>query len=339
MEAVTIDNKELYIHNSIADMAEYFDADQLHNLEYIMRKNLKGKNIVSESTELSTWLDDNEHVIKIFLASKKLEGCKDSTLIQYKLSACQFFTQVQKNYRDVTKDDVKLYIAYRMKAVKQTTLLNTKRNLSSFFSWLHNEGYITQNPITKGGIRVDEIENIHLTLEEEVKVRDVQKSIRDQALIDFLFSTGVRVGELVSLNISDIDFSTSTVTFRGEKGNRKFRTVILDARAKSHLCDYLELRDDCNPALFVTDRIYAGTPRRLSSEAIEKITKTVGYKAGLKKKLTVHVFRRTLATKLADSGCPLEVIQGLLGHCNAVTTQRYIAKNPNRIIRDAIRYF
>ena len=339
METVAISNKEMYIHKTITDMSVYFNADQLRNLEFIIRSNLKGWDFINECTELSTWIDDNGYIIKMFLAGKKLEGCKDSTLEQYKISIKLFFTQIQKNYRNVTKDDIRMYLAYRMKHVKQTTLKNTKLNLSSFFSWLHDEGYIAQNPVTKGGIRTDEIENIHLTPKEEVDVRDVDMTIREKALIDFLLSTGVRVGELVSLNISDINFSASTVTFRGEKGSRKYRTVILDANAKKHLGEYLQTRTDCNPALFVTTRVYNGIPRRLSKAAVEEITKNIGVKAKLNKCLTVHVFRRTLATRLADKGCPLETIQELLGHSKVETTQRYIAKNHNRMIRDASRYF
>lgn len=331
--------REMYIHTNIADMSDYLNIEQLHTLEYILRKNLKGKDIINECTDLSTWVDDNEHIIKLFLVSKKIEGCKNSTLIQYRLSIKNFFLMVQKNYKDVKKDDVKMFLALRMKKVKQTTLLNTKRNLSSFFSWLHDEGYIDKNPVTKGGIRVEEVENIYLTIDEEVKVRDVEKNVKEQALIDFLFSTGVRVGELISLNKTDVDFSAGTVTFRSEKGARKYRTVILDARAKQHLIDYLNTRNDRNVALFVTDRKYKGECKRLCLSAVENITKSIGARANLNKSLTVHVFRRTLATRLADQGCSLEVIQEILGHAKAETTQRYIARNHNRIIRDASIYF
>lgn len=337
---VELDNsKEMYIHTNIADMSDSLSIEQLHALEYTLRKNLKGKNIVNECTDLSTWVDDNEYIIKLFLTSKRIEGCKKSTLTQYKLTIKNFFLVVQKNYKGVRKDDIKMYLALRMKKVKQTTLLNTKRNLSSFFSWLNNEGYIDRNPVPKGGIRIDEVENVYLTIDEEVKVRDVEKNIKEQALIDFLFSTGVRVGELISLNKTDVNFSAGTVTFRSEKGTRKYRTVILDARAKQHLMDYLNTRNDGNIALFVTDRKYKGEHKRLCLAAVENITKSVGKRANIDKNLTVHVFRRTLATRLADQKCPLEVIQEILGHAKVETTQRYIARNHNRIIRDASVYF
>lgn len=339
MNTKNISNKDIVINNIIAAMGTILDSIQLQALENEVRKNLYGLKIEEECTALSVNLDDNEKVIRTFLASKKLEGCKLKTLEQYKCTARLFFGLVQKNYRDVTKDDIKVYLAHRMQQVKPNTLLNTKRNLSSLFSWLHSEGYISVNPVQKGGMRVDEIENIHLTPEEEVMVRDVQKTVKEEAIIDFLLSTGVRVGEIAAMNVNDVDFVRGTVTFRGEKGNCRFRTVMLDAAAKRHLVDYLNTREDNNPALFVTDRLYNGFPRRMSNHGLETITKSVGQRAGIKKTLTVHVFRRTLATRLADAGCPLETIQELLGHKKAETTQRYIARSQHRVVQAAARYF
>ena len=144
-----ISNKEIVIQNIIAAMGPLMEAVQLQALENVVRQNLHGLTLEEECTALSTWLDDNAHVINVFLASKKLEGCKRVTLIQYKTTAYQFFSRIRKNYRDVTKDDIKVYLAWRMQRVKPNTLLNTKRNLSSFFGWLHEEGYISTNPVKR----------------------------------------------------------------------------------------------------------------------------------------------------------------------------------------------
>ncbi len=331
------DNKELVIHSIITAMSPSLDGEELRRLDDILREKLHGMKLEEESTEVSTWSDDNGYIIKMFLASKKLIGCKEGSLEQYALSLKQFFGMINKNYRDVKKDDIKYFLAIRSGEVQHNTLANIKSNLSSFFTFLHDEGYIPVNPIKTIRIHRVDVENIHLTVDEEVAVRDVKKSLRDEALVDFLFSTGIRVGELAAMDISNVDFAASTVTFRGEKSDR-FRTVILDARAKRHLAAYLNSRADNNPALFVTERLYGGQPRRLKKDAIENITKAVGRAAGLHKVLTVHVFRRTLATRLADKECPLEVIQEILGHRSPTTTKRYVAKNVTRIRRQAVRY-
>lgn len=172
-----------------------------------------------------------------------------------------------------------------------------------------------------------------------MQVRDVPKNLKEAAIVDFLLSTGVRVGELAAMNISNVDFAKSTVTFRGEKGSCRFRTVLLDVRAKRHLMNYLNERTDADPALFVTDRRYNGTPKWMSKHGLESVTKAVGKRAGLDKNLTVHVFRRTFATRLADAGCPLEVIQELMGHAKPETTQRYIARSQARVVQSAAKYF
>lgn len=334
-----ISNKEIVIHNILASMGPILEAIQLQALENAIRQNLKGLCLEEECTQLSTWLDDNEHMIRVFLASKKLEGCKGKSLEQYRITAQQFFGYIQKNFRDVTKDDVKIFLAFRMRDVKPNTLRNSRLNLSTFFGWLHAEGYISSNPVPRGGMRMPEIENIHLTAEEEVLVRDACVTAKEAAMIDFLLSTGVRVGELEAMDISDIDFNHGTVTFQGEKGSRRFRTVILDAASKRHLEDYISTRTDCNPALFVTDRTYNGYPKRMARDGIEKLCKNVGKRAGLQKSLTVHVFRRTFATRLANQGCPLETIQALMGHVKAETTQRYIARSQERVVQAASKYF
>lgn len=331
------DNKELVIHSIITAMSPTLDSEELRHLDDILREKLHGMRLEEECTEVSTWSDDNGYIIKMFLASKKLIGCKNGSLEQYALSLKQFFGMIDKNYRDVKKDDIKYFLAVRSGEVAHNTLASIKTNLSSFFTFLHDEGYIPTNPIKPIKIKRVDVENIHLTVDEEVAVRDVRKSLRDEAMIDFLFSTGVRVGELAAMDISNVDFVAGTVTFRGEKSDR-FRTVILDARAKRHLAAYLNSRKDNNPALFVTERVYDGQPRRLKKDAIEKVTKAVGRAAGLHKVLTVHVFRRTLATRLADKECPLEVVQEILGHRSPTTTKRYIAQNQERIRRQAVRY-
>lgn len=334
-----ISKKDMVINNIVAAMGEHLDSKLLRLLENVMRQNLYGLEVTEECTDLAVRMEDNDRIVQVFLASKKLEGCKDNSLLQYRLTAQQFFSVIQKKYTDVTKDDIKVYLAWRMQRVKPKTVQNTKSNLSSLFGWLHDEGYISANPVSRGRIKLDELENIHLTPEEEVQVRDVPKNLKEAAIVDFLLSTGVRVGELASMNISDVDFAKGTVTFRGEKGSCRFRTVLLDVRAKRHLMDYLNERTDTNPALFVTDRRYNGAPKRMSKHGLETITKTVGKRAGLDKNLTVHVFRRTFATRLADAGCPLEVIQELMGHVKPETTQRYIAKSQARVVQSAARYF
>ena len=245
-----------------------------------------------------------------------------------------------KGYRQATKDDIKYYLAIRTGQISANTLVNEKRNLSSVFGWLHDEGHIEQNPVKSVKLRGEDVEIISFSMEEEIAIRDVQCSGRDKALIAFLLSTGVRVGEAVSLNRVNVDMIQGSVTFRGEKSRKgKFRTVYLDQYAKRYLGMYLASRTDQNPALFASERLYGGEPRRIGCAAMEKITKRICREAGVTRKGTVHVFRRTFATRLAERGCPIEIIQELMGHADAGTTLKsYIAKGKNRTLKEWQKY-
>ncbi len=337
---VGVDIREKVIHEIVGAMAPMLDAVRLNMLEGAIRGALRGLKLEEEDTALTTELDGTDYMIQCFCANKKLEGCADGTLDRYRDTAHKFFQIVGKGYKTATKDDIKAYIAMRSQQVAPNTVINEKRNLSSFFTWLHDEGYIERNPVKGIKVRGEDVELIYFTAQEEIAIRDTWCNLRDKALIAFLFSTGVRVGELAALNRSDMDLESNSVTFRGEKSRKgKFRTVYLDEYARRYLRMYLAKRTDGNPALFVSTRLYDGEPRRLTNAAIEKITKAVVKKAGVTKVGTVHVFRKTFATRLADRGCPLNVIQNLLGHADLTTTIKcYVAKIPERNKEEWRRY-
>ena len=148
-------------------------------------------------------------------------------------------------------------------------------------------------------------------------MRDNCKNIRDQAIIDLLASTGMRVGELVRLNRDDIDFENRECIVLG-KGNKE-RPVYFDARTKIHLKNYLDSRSDENPALFVSLQ----TPyKRLEISGVEIRLRQLGKKLNLTK-VHPHKFRRTLATRAIDKGMPIEQVQRLLGHSQIDTTMQY----------------
>ncbi len=327
------DLREYVITEVIRAMTPILETIQLQMLEGAVRGALHGMTLEKEHTELSTELDDTDYMLQCFQANKKLEGCQNTTIEQYLLTARRFFAISGKGYRHITKDDVKYYLAIRSGQISPNTLVNEKRNLSSLFGWLHDEGMIPRNPVKSiRGIRGEDTEIVYFTMDEEIAIRDVRGSLRDRAMIAFLLSTGVRVGELVSMNRVNVDMTQGSVTFRGEKSRKgKYRTVYLDQYAKRYLGMYLASRTDENPALFVSERLYNGEPRRLGCAAVEKITKRICKDAGINGKGTVHVFRRTFATRLAERGCPIDIIQELMGHADAGTTLKcYIARSKKR---------
>ena len=161
--------------------------------------------------------------------------------------------------------------------------------------------------------------------EEIEKLRDKCSCIRDQAIIDLLYSTGIRVGELVNLNISDIDFEARECIVYG-KGDKE-RRVYFDAKAKLHLKEYLRERKDKNPALFVT----LNSPyERLKISGVELRLRRLGRSINLNK-IHPHKFRRTMATRAIDKGMPIEQVQKILGHSQIDTTMQYAIVNQNNV--------
>lgn len=334
------DIRENVINDVVTAMSPLMDSVKLNMLEGAVRGALRGVKLEKECTELSTELDNTMHMLECFAACKKLEGCKESTLNQYIRTAKRLFALVGKGYQEITKDDVRYYLAVRTPQVSPNTLVNERRNLSSCFGWLHDEGHIPRNPVKTIKVRGQDVEVIFFSVDEEIAIREVQCCLRDKAMIAFLFSTGVRVGELAAMDRSNVDLLNASVTFRGEKGRTgKFRTVYLDQWARRYLAMYLSARKDNNPALFVSERVYDGQPRRLGNAAIEKITKGIVKKAGVKTVGTVHVFRRTFATRMSERGCPIEVLQELMGHADPATTlKHYVAKTGARAKAEWAKY-
>ena len=201
-----------------------------------------------------------------------------------------------------------------------------RRILSSFFSWLEDEDYIVKSPVR----RIHKVRS-ELTVKETIsdehleKLRDTCTEVRDLAIIDFLVSTGVRVGELVILNRNDIDFNERQCVVLG-KGNKE-RTVYFNARAKVHLQNYLATRTDDNQALFVS---LSAPNNRLTISGVETRLRQLGKKAKICR-IHPHKFRRTLATMAIDKGMPIEQVQRLLGHCKIDTTLHYAMVNQTNV--------
>ena len=217
-------------------------------------------------------------------------------------------------------EDLRTYLTdyQKQNTLSRVTIDNVRRILSSFFSWLEDEEYLIKSPIRRIH-KVKTIISIKNTYSDEEleKMRDSCKEKRDLALIDMLSSTGMRVGELVLLNQTDIDFNGRECKVFG-KGNKE-RIVYFDARTKIHLQEYLESRTDNCEALFVTLK---EPHSRLTISGVESRVRGIGNQLHIDK-VHPHKFRRTLATKAIDKGMPIEQLQQLLGHKRIDTTLQY----------------
>lgn len=278
---------------------------------------------------------DNIDLLKLFLTAKEVEGCSPKTIAYYEATLERLNLTLAKPYSLITSDDLRRYLNdYEVqRGSSKVTIDNIRRIMSSFFSWLEDEDYIVKSPVrkirrVKAPIRAKET----LSDEDLQTLRDCCDCERDLAIVDLLSSTGMRVGELINLDIKDVDIQGRECIVIG-KGNKQ-RPVYFDARTKLHLLSYLESRDDNNSALFVS---LDGRSKRLSACAIEKRLKALGERARVGR-VHPHKFRRTLATHAIDKGMPIEQVQKLLGHSKIETTMHYAMVNQNNVKASHKRY-
>ena len=310
------------INDILSDMSEVLSAKELYTLQLVLQKKLNTQNN-------QTYPYTNIEYMDMFISAKRIEGCSERTLAYYKATIEHMLSIIVTPLRQVQTDDLRTYLAeYQLiNNCSKTTIDNIRRNLSSFFSWLEAEDYIIKSPIRRihkirTGSKVKE------TLSEECieKLRDSCLHIRDLAMIDLLYSTGIRVGELVNLNIGDINFEERECIVYG-KGNKQ-RKVYFDAKSKVHLKQYLEQRTDYNEALFVT----LDSPfERLKISGVEIRLRKLGQLASLDQRVHPHKFRRSMATRAIDKGMPIEQVQKLLGHQQIDTTMHYAMVNQSNV--------
>lgn len=152
---------------------------------------------------------------------------------------------------------------------------------------------------------------------------DTVQGKRDRAILELLFSTGLRISELCALSIDDVDLSRDEFSVRG-KGD-KVRVVFLSDEAKLSVRNYLEARKDMDDALFVRygKKAHIGEDSRITPRTVQRLLKQYATKAGITRKVTPHVIRHSFATDLLSNGADLRSVQALLGHANIGTTQVY----------------
>lgn len=312
--------KEQLINEVMQGMLAYLDNSQLIELQKVLNQALHGMTVTESEVDEDKQTEDNQRLTDLFVASKRVEGCSEKTLKYYSNTIEMVLGTIRKDIRAIATDDLREYLTnYQAeKHSSKVTMDNIRRILSSFFSWLEDEDYIIKSPVrrihkVKATVSIKEI----YTDESLELMRDNCISIRDLALVDFLASTGMRVGELVLLNREDVNFQERECIVLG-KGDKQ-RPVYFDARAKIHLQQYLDSRTDDNPALFVSLK----SPfNRLQIGGVEVRIRELGQRLGIKKSHP-HKFRRTLATTVIDKGMPIEQLQMLLGHARIDTTLMY----------------
>ena len=322
--------KEELIKTIIQKMGRSLDYHQQSLLRDTLHECLCEAQITfPEETNLSAE-EDNNILVEAFISAKKIEGCSEKTLKYYQSSIHFLLESIRKPIFKVNTNDIRSFLASYQEGrqLSKVTIDNLRRIYSSFFSWLEDEDYITKSPVRRiHKVKTDSLIKETISDEALEMLRDSCTTLRDLAMVDLLASTGMRVGELVNLNIKDVNFQERQCLVFG-KGNKE-REVYFNARAKIHLQQYLDTRSDDNTALFVSLK---SPYSRLSINGIEVRLRKLGTTCDIGR-VHPHKFRRTLATMAIDKGMPIEQVQKLLGHVKIDTTLHYAMVNQTNVCR------
>ncbi len=303
------------------EMSEYLSVAQMKKLQEVILKTFAEKEQEKKNIK-------NSEYLKMFLDAKKIEGCSERTVQYYRVTIEKMLGSVTEPVRKITTEDMRAYLSEYQKQnnCSKVTVDNIRRNISSFFSWLEEENHILKSPMKRiHKIKTNQQVKEIIDDEDIERLRDNCSCARDLAMVDLLYSTGIRVGELVNLNVSEIDFEARECVVLGKGG--KERKVYFDAKSKLHLQAYLDSRVDNNPALFVTlDAPYD----RLKISGVEIRMRELGRSINLSK-IHPHKFRRTMATRAIDKGMPIEQVQKILGHSQIDTTMQYAMVNQSNV--------
>ncbi|WP_152393333.1 tyrosine-type recombinase/integrase [Paenibacillus guangzhouensis] len=257
---------------------------------------------------------------RLYEADKRIQGFSSSTLKAYTLQLKMLLRELgDLDISEVTHNLLKEYLAKQSDRLKPSSLGHRIRFVRSLFRFAYEETYLISNPALKlREPKMDKRIPKFLIEEDVIHLKISCQSLRERALLEFLYSTGCRVGEVEKLNIDDLNWENSSAIVNG-KGSKQ-REVYFTTECKVWLKKYLESREDTCKALFVTD---THPTRRMTIPTIRWALKRLAGRGEIEANVYPHRFRHTYACQLLDNGAPLDFIQGMLGHEKASTTQIY----------------
>jgi integrase/recombinase XerC len=262
-----------------------------------------------------------------FFAFLKVEqGVSVHTLRAYQKDLTEFLDFAPNSLKKIDYLDIRSYLAsLHARKLKKTTISRKLAAIRSFFKFLHREGYVKKNPAKLvSSPKVPRTLPKFLTIDEIFSLLDTPegetfKVCRDRAMLELLYSSGIRVSELTSLDISDLDLRESLIRVKGK--GMKERIVPVGSKALESIQEYLPERLSLrkkSSALFLNNR-----GGRLTQRSVRRIVLHYSRMIRLKGELSPHTLRHTFATHLLHEGADLRVIQELLGHASLSTTQKY----------------
>ncbi|MFB5089766.1 tyrosine-type recombinase/integrase [Psychrobacillus sp. PGGUH221] len=273
---------------------------------------------------------ENKEMINQYLLSINVANYSKFTVRSYRDILQNFFKERNEVYSSIASTEIQQWLIQLQKRCTEGTVSFRISVLNSFYRFCVEESYMEKSPMkSRWSPRLPQSIPKYLNKEEIAKVRkqNEKDNPRDRALVEFLLTSGCRVGEVHKLNLADVDLDRRTAMVIGK--GQKIRQINFSVSCAVLLERYKESRNDQNPALFVTNH---RNPRRLSSKWMGTVVRRIGKRAELSSNLNPHRFRHTFATNLLEKGAELSFIKDELGHSNLKTTQIY-ANLPNQQLK------
>lgn len=326
-----MDVKESIITTVIGRMQMVLDGDQCAELKDVLHIVLHDVQIVEVKYEVAKsdgYMESNARIMQQYFGTLMIEGKSQRTIERYRLAMRMLLDFFNKSIKEITTNDLRYYLAWykETRHVSGTTLDGMRRVFTACFNWLEQEDYIYKSPARRvARIKKDTKQERELYESELEMLAQNCRSVRDRALLEFMYATAARVSEVVGANISDVNFDKQSVLLHGKGG--KDRITYFTDKAALYLKKYLETRQDNNPALFVSLK---NPGKRVTKDSIEQMIRALGRNAGVSGSHP-HRFRVTRITVLVNRGMPLQDVQELAGHSDINTTRMYYRSNKDRV--------
>ena len=313
------DNREILIQRLRARLGTILEPSIANAILHEITKELTDFEISERCTDLVVPDGMNEKILKRYCACLRLDGKSEQTIYQYHRSCIRLAECIQKPFTEMGVYDIRYFLAMeKERGISNSTLENTRANLSAFFQWLTIEDVIQKNPcLNIKPIKCHEEERKPFSDIEIDAIRGACKNIRERVLVEILLASGIRVSEFIALDLTDINTETGSVHVRHGKGDKE-RTTYLTPVAIRYYKQYLSERREINAAAF-TNRY----GERMTAGGVRSVLKSIGARAKVDD-VHPHRFRRTFASGLAARGMDIQEVRKLLGHTNINTTMVYV---------------
>lgn len=333
---MTLNNYERMKHSFLTELNRVgFDITTINTVSNVLDRVIHPYELSIKETALSAKVYSIPQLVKTYLVVKKTECLSDGTLENYGRILKAFFIYIRKQPEEIEANDIRIFIYEygQTRKISDRTLDKYRAMICWFFQWAYMEEYIPRNPAKSiKPIKHEVKERVSLTQIELEYLRMACLTKRERAMLEFLYSTGCRISEMISVQKEDINWQDQTVCLFGK--GRKHRVSYLNAKCVVAIREYLLSREDDCPSLFITER---KPYRHITKDAAEKIIRLLSARSNVSTHVTPHILRHTTATQAINNGMPIEDVSRLLGHANINTTMIYAKSSKAKIQTEHIR--